>query len=153
MLLYIIDGFNLVHKIPPVKRSSRPRQELITYINSNKLTGSPNNKVVIVFDGYPPDDFHSRGAFKIVFSGELSADEVIKTRLRSSGNKSEIVVVSDDREIRDAAGQAKARVCRAKDFIYRSQKTGTKSEEKTKDISYTTQKEITDEMRKIWLKE
>ena len=153
MLLYIIDGFNLVHKIPQVKRSTRPRQDLITYINDKKLTGSPNNKVLIVFDGYPPDDFYFRGRFQVVFSNELSADEIIMTRLGSAGNKSEVIVVSDDREIRDAARAAKARVCRTKDFIYQPAKAKSQSKEKTKDISYTLQKEITDELRKHWLGE
>lgn len=153
MLLYIIDGFNLVHKIPTVKKSNEPRRDLINYILNNKLTGSLNNKVIVAFDGYPPDNFswQGQGNLKVVFSGELSADAVIMRRLQNMPNKPEVVVVSDDREIRDAAKLAGAKICRTGDFIHRANNSKLSSNSEEKSINRALEKEITDELRKHWL--
>ncbi|MDD4955065.1 MAG: NYN domain-containing protein [Candidatus Omnitrophica bacterium] len=154
MLLYIIDGFNLVHKIPSVKSSDIPQLELIYYIKNNKLTGSRNNKVVIVFDGALQPEAKRDAEFEIVFSGEFSADDLIKARIDKIKNSkyplSEVIVVSDDREIRDYAKKQGAISERTVDFI---KPKGTANRSDSKDISYPLQKEITDELRKIWLKE
>ena len=64
---------------------------------------------------------------------------------------SEVVVVSDDREIRDAVKKFGARVCRTADFL-KTKKKQT-DQEGVKDISYTLQHEITEELRKLWLKD
>ena len=150
MLAYIIDGFNLIHRLKQLKTSNTPHRDLIRYIRTNKLTGSRNNKVVVVFDGKTNSDaIQEKGGFELVFSGEVSADEIIKQRVRKIKNKSETIVVSDDRQIRDAIKREGAKSLRIADFT----KTKKKSEESEKDISYTTQYEITEELRKIWLKE
>ncbi|MFH1505080.1 MAG: NYN domain-containing protein [Candidatus Omnitrophota bacterium] len=150
MLVYIIDGFNLVHRIPAVKKSSQPRLDLIRYIKIKKLTGSSNNKVIIVFDGGFDSIAGQEAGYEIVFSGSRSADEVIMSRVEKMKNKSEIIVVTDDREIRDSIKSQGAKICRTADFINNKLK---KIKEEDKDISYTLQNEITKEMRKIWLKE
>jgi len=154
MLLYIIDGFNLVHKIPSVKNSDIPQLELVRYIKNHRLTGSRNNKVVVIFDGFFQPQTRRESEFEIVFSAERSADDLIKARIDKLKNSkyplSEVIVVSDDREIRDYAKKQKAVSERAVDFI-KTEKESFKEE--SKDISYPLQKEITDELRKIWLKE
>lgn len=154
MLLYIIDGFNLVYKIPSVKNSDIPQLELIHYIKNNKLTGSHNNKVIIIFDGALQMDAKREAEFDVIFSGEISADDLIKSRINKIKNSkfplSEVIVVSDDREIRDYAKKQGAVSERAVDFIKPHSSSG---KEEVKDISYPLQKEITDELRRIWLKE
>jgi predicted RNA-binding protein with PIN domain len=154
MLLYIIDGFNLVHKIPSVKKSNIPQLELIHYIKNHKLTGSRNNKVVVVFDGSLQIEAKREAEFEVVFSGGRSADDLIKARIdkikSSKYPLSELIVVSDDREIRDYAKKQGVVSERAVDFI---KPANTAVSEDSKDISYPLQKEITDELRKIWLKE
>ena len=67
---------------------------------------------------------------------------------RKIGNKKSVVVVSDDREIKDYARGMRARLCSTADFL----KLKKKSQVGSKDISYSLQHEITEEMRKIWLK-
>ena len=57
MLQYIIDGWNLIHKIPSIKNSSTPKKDFVFYIKKHKITGSKNNKVLIVFDGKIDLDF------------------------------------------------------------------------------------------------
>ena len=150
MLVYIIDGFNLIYQVASLKNSNIPHQALITYIRKNKLTGSRNNRVLIVFDGgFDLEAIEQRGRFEILFSGESTADSLIKKRLSGMKNKKEIVIVSDDRELRDAAKTEGARSCRIADFI----RVKTEPKEHQKEISPTLAHEITQEMRKIWLKE
>lgn len=150
MLAYIIDGFNLIYQVASLKNSATPHQDLISYIRKNKLTGSRNNKVLIVFDGGVNfEAIEQRGIFEILFSGELTADDLIKKRLSRIKNKKEVVIVSDDRELRDAAKSEGARSCRIASFI----KVKNEPQENQKKISPTLAHEITQEMRKIWLKE
>lgn len=156
MLLYIIDGFNLVHKIPSIKNSDIPQLELIRHIKKHKLTGSPNNKVIVIFDGSFQLQARNEAEFEVLFSGEVSADDLIKAKIDKIKNSkypmSEVIVVSDDRELRDYAKKQGAVSQRAGDFLSLSRED-SKGKEASKDISYTLQKEITDEMRRIWLKE
>lgn len=149
MLLYIIDGFNLVHKIPSLKESANPHRDLIQYIKKHKLTGSHNNKVTIFFDGGIDYDARREREFEIIFTLDRSADAAIKERVRNLKNRSQIVVVSDDREIVDCVKKEGARPLKVNDFI--KIKETVEKEADTKEISYPLQAEITEEMRKIWL--
>jgi len=150
MLVYIIDGFNVVHKVCALKASPNPWQDLISYIRQKKLTGSKNNKVCIVFDGNPRLDALSERQFQILFSCEKDADSIIKEKIQKAKNKRQIVIVSDDREIRSFAKAQGANLLSVADFIKVKQK---QTKEPDKDISYSLQREITEELRKIWVKE
>jgi predicted RNA-binding protein with PIN domain len=149
MLLYIIDGFNIVHKVPSLKNSFTPHRDLIHYIKRNRLTGSRNNKVIIVFDGRTVRDIRE-SEFEVVFSGDVSADEVIKNKVDKVRNKSEVIVVSDDREIREYVRKVRVSSVRVADFIKTKKRKFKKND---KEISYSLQREITEELKKIWLKE
>jgi len=149
MLAYIIDGFNLIHKIPVLKNSNNPHWGLIQFIKVNKLTGSRNNKVIVVFDGGPNSEAAGETDFEVVFSQNKSADEIIEAILKRAKNKGETIVVSDDREIRSFVKREGAKSCRTTDFIKIKDK---EKKEEDKEISYSLQNEITEEMRKIWLK-
>jgi len=150
MLVYIIDGFNLIHKVPKLKNSSFPQKALVDYIRLNKLTGSRNNQVVIVFDGYMPAGITAKEAgFKILFSAAKSADELIKSKVASTRQKSEVVVVSDDRQIKDFIKLQGARSLGTLDFIKKKPKK--MPVEGDKDISYSLQYEITEDLRKSLL--
>lgn len=148
MLLYIIDGFNLLHKIRSLKNSASPHQDLINHIRRNRLTGSRNNKVIIVFDGKINHEIHERD-YEVVFSQQISADEVIKKRTAAIKNKRQVVVITDDRQIRDDIKRQGASCRHIADFI----KVKRKNIEVQKKISYSLQREITEELRKIWLKD
>ena len=152
MLVYIIDGFNLVHKITSLQKSITPQRDLIQYIRVNKLTGSRNNKVIVVFDGKPDQLLQQQEKiFEVIFSCQRTADEIIIQRVKRMQNKSQIVVVSDDRQIRDAINAAGAKSLRTATFI--KPKNKSEKNEKTKDIGYAWAHEVTEELRKIWLKD
>jgi hypothetical protein len=147
MLLYIIDAFNLAHKIPSIRDSSTPHRDLVHYIKSNKLTGSRNNQVTLVFDGYPDLNNPPAREYKIFYSQDRSADSLIIKLASNSKNKSETVIVSDDRELRDFAKKSGARSCRIAEFLKVKRK---KSNQQDKDISYSLEREITEELRDYW---
>jgi len=151
MLLYIIDGYNLTHKVKSLKNSSTPQADLIRYLAKNRLTGSKNNKVIIVFDGNLEPGLRQRlGFFQVFASGQNSADDLIKKKAELANNKSEVVVVTDDRALRDSVRRFGVKLCRIAEFISKKQK---KTAQPEKDISHSLQHEITEEMRKIWLNE
>jgi len=153
MLVYIIDGFNLVYQIEGLKNSINPHIGLIDHIRNNKLTGSHNNKVVIAFDGaLNLEAIQRKGRFELLFSDQASADDLIINRVKKISNRKQVVMVSDDRELRDSVSSLGARVCWVKDFIFLKKKQ-IEEEENKKDISPALKDEITREMRKIWLKE
>lgn len=157
MLLYIIDAYNVLHKIPSLCKSDNPQIELIQYIKQNKITGSRNNKVIIVFDGWARMRIIKEDEFEVVFSCDKSADDIIKERIDrikklSKYPLSEVIVVSDDREIRDYAKRQGVVSKRIGDFL-KVTRVYNKSREESRDISYPLQKEINDELRRIWLKE
>lgn len=144
MLVYIIDGFNLIHKVSQLKISPQPHLDLIQYIRKNKFTGSRVNRVIIVFDGGISWPAKQEKEFEIIFGCGRSADDIIKQKVSSIKNKSQVLVVSDDYEIRRDIKAQGARSLPIADFVKRKIKTQDLQDEQ---ISYSLQKEITDELR------
>jgi predicted RNA-binding protein with PIN domain len=148
MLTYLIDAFNVIHKVSQLTNSSVPRSDFVNYIRKNNLTGSANNKVIIVFDGYPPVSDQPFGQYDVVFSCDATADDIIKKKAGNYKNKKELVVVTDDRAIRDHVRQLGAGLLSAADFLNKAKKPGKSSGREA--ISDSLQREITEAMRKIW---
>jgi len=153
MLTYIIDGFNLVHRINDVKRSLTPHRDLIRYIKENRLVGSQNNRVIVVYDGHENDDVKYESQFQVRFSYDETADEVIKSIVKSYENKDKLIVVSDDREVRDAARLEGASICRTGAFLSKKKvlKGPDVPDRDEKDINCSEMIDITEELEKIWV--
>jgi len=152
MLWYIIDGWNVIHKMPLLKNSPSAREDFIYFLKRYRITGSRNNRVTIVFDGRIDLNLkESERQFEIVFGGTKSADEIICNRVSAYSNKRNIIVVSDDNEIINYIKAQGASSVRTKEFLSRKDKKSPKKN--SKEISYAVKKEITDELRKFWLKE
>ena len=154
MLWYIIDGYNVIHKIKALKNSSFPQEEFLLFIRRYKLTGSKNNQVTVVFDGYAKPEFLRQFTeFKVIFSEGQTADTVIKNKVANAKNKKQIVVVTDDREILDFSRREGARLMKVIDFISPAKKKKKlQKNSSSKDISYSLEREITESLRNIWLK-
>ncbi len=155
MLWYIIDGWNVIHKITSLKNSFSPKEEFISFIKKYHLTGSRNNRVTIIFDGNADLLLKNRERqFEIIFSGTESADELICRKVNIYKNKHQIVVVSDDYEIINYVKAQGANVLSTAHFLKRKKKKKViKHDKEEKNIDYTLKKEINDELRRIWLKE
>jgi predicted RNA-binding protein with PIN domain len=151
MLQFIIDGYNLVYKIPEVKGSSTPCSDLLVFIYKNKLTGSNNNEVWIIFDGGQPPYQINNFQYKIRFSSQESADDLIIKKIERINNRKQTVVVTDDRQLAYRARFLGARTISVDEFVSKTKKR--KKREATKDIENSLQREITEELKKIWLDE
>ncbi|MCF7886993.1 MAG: NYN domain-containing protein [Candidatus Omnitrophica bacterium] len=154
MLQFIIDGYNLVYKIPEVKSSSAPCSDLLIFIHKNKLTGSFNNDVWVVFDGGRPPYQINNFQYKIIFSGQESADDRIIKKVEQAKNRKQIIVVTDDRQLAYRARFLGGKNIRIDEFISKIKKKEKKEKkEEIKNIKYSVQREITEELKKIWLDE
>ncbi len=149
MLQFIIDGYNLVHKIAKIKESASPCHQLLSFVYKNKLTGSTRNEVWVVFDGRKPPYDILDFQYKVVFSNEGSADDLIIEKVKKAKNKKQVLIVTDDRELGYKVKLLGARVCRVDKFISKKEKPQRKESEK--EINYSDRRQITEEMRRVWL--
>lgn len=158
-LIYIIDGYNITSHnkfIPPDKKTRDPRQALLELIKTKKLCGSPNNKIVVVFDGYPDSsaDKVDEYGIDIVFSRKETADTKIKRMVETHGNARNIAVVSDDKEIKFFIRALGARPVGVEEFICPQDKPQARHKDIFKpELSYTETEKINRELKKIWLKD
>jgi len=159
-LQYIIDAYNLTNHpaFKPVSKSALNIQHaLADFIKLNKLTGSRNNSLVLVFDGYPPpqEDIPRQDGLLCMFSRAQEADALIKKIVQESVSPKNIVVVSDDKEVRLTSRFFHAQICDIEEFICGKQ--GNKSKAlvwpETVDfkLGYAKMEKINAELRKKWL--
>jgi len=94
----------------------------------------------------------------IVFSRRISADEFIKKILESYASKKNIVVVSDDREIKYFAKDSGAKALGIGEFIApvsrqkELRRRGENLMQEEAKVNYTQMSKINAELKKLWLK-
>jgi hypothetical protein len=116
---WLIDGHNLIGQMPNL-RLDDPDDEakLVELLRGFQVrTG---HQVTVVFDAgpsYHPTVTKKSGGVTVQFapSGQ-TADQVIARRLRRVKNPQEVVVVSSDRTVQQAARQAQVRVLPTREF-------------------------------------
>jgi len=158
-LQYIIDAYNLINH--PQFKAAKPalniQHSLANFIKFNKLTGSINNRVILVFDGYPPpkQDIPEGDGLVCMFSRKLEADELIKRIVEESVSIGNIIVVSDDRQVQLSAKLLHARssgieefVCKNKNNKFASKASSGIVEAK---LTYSQMQKINAEFKKLWL--
>lgn len=109
---YIIDGYNLLHEIPTLKKllasdAMMAREQLIDIIAH--LTMKKKFRCTVVFDGAKPNlqNFPaSNTPIHVVYAFPLSADDKIRDMIEKSKTRTSLVIVSSDHEILNFA-----RVC------------------------------------------
>jgi len=160
-LHYILDGYNVLHKIPfPESRTFEAQREaLIRFLEERRPQGSPNNAVTIIFDGQPEHyGGHSSPTMRVIFTEGESADEKIKKMVADAVAKGHIVVVTDDRAIRYAVRADGVQVLSVRDFLSQASagSSGTSGKGTTSGkgerLAPQMRQKIDEEMKKIWLK-
>jgi predicted RNA-binding protein with PIN domain len=114
----------------------------------------------VVFDSYPPVPGLKQNYVNvdIIFSRDETADEKIKKMVEKSSRPRNIVVVSDDKEIKLFVKSVGARVLGAEEFINRQEKQRNLKDEETAmsalkpELNYSEILKINRELKKIWLK-
>jgi len=161
-LQYIIDAYNIInHPLfnPPAKKSFCIQLALHDFIKVNKLTGSAQNTVILVFDGYPAagQETPAERGWLWVFSRKIEADEKIKKLIEESAQPKNIVVVSDDRQVQIASKLLHAQVRGVEEFIRGRQRNKVLStvrpDAEPDSLTYTKMQKINAELKKIWLGE
>ena len=161
-LHYLLDGYNVVHRIPDLtlKELEQQRDGLVRLIERFRPQGSFRNEITIVFDGRTgmlmPSQF---SVVKVIFSQNETADDKIKRIVENASNKKNIIVVTNDRAIQYAVKASGARVESVEKFISRM-RNAKKSTNKINKIEKDTQKniseiaafKITEELKNKWIK-
>jgi len=127
--MIIIDGYNLMFKIGDFTSSLKSGATLLEAIREvlrgfQKIPFKMKKRMVFVFDGdksaYGQPKEHKLFGFKVIFSmPEKTADQKILDMVRKSKNPKGLLVVTDDREIRDNVTGYRAKVERVGDFMQR----------------------------------
>jgi predicted RNA-binding protein with PIN domain len=161
---YIIDGYNVIKQVSFLtgRKLQHGREGLVKFIETYKPHGSARNQVTVVFDGQ--EDVVSpnmKTQVKVIFSSGKSADDVIKKKVEQAKNPRTIVVVSDDKEIKFYCRSVGAKVLSVKEFVgnakiskkpHKKQKSKKVLEEKA-DLDNNVASKITEDLKKLWVKE
>ncbi|MEA4812417.1 MAG: NYN domain-containing protein [Anaerolineaceae bacterium] len=116
---YLIDGHNLIPKMPGLSLSDPEDEEnLIQALSSWAKTG--RHKMVVFFDRAPLGRSGTRKAHAIsavfVPAGKTADSAIMDALSRLKGNAKNVTVVSSDRMIQAAARAVHAAILRSEDF-------------------------------------
>ena len=164
-LHFLIDGYNFIKNTRCLNYKGElrdARRALVSMIRNHRLLGSSKNSCTIVFDSKdnsPEGCSQNRGQIRVVFSKGESADELIKRIVQNDRNPSQIVVVTNDKEIVVFTRSLGAGVQSVDKFLAKQKKQPQqtnlqKIEEQNGllkvNLSYTQQEAINRELRQIW---
>ena len=109
----IIDGNNLIHKIPHLKKLFLKDMEAAqsALIESVKSSKAKADKLLIVFDGSGEINRP-----EVIYSKNVTADEVIRKKIESFSNTKLLRVISSDYDIMNFAKACGCEVSKSEDF-------------------------------------
>jgi predicted RNA-binding protein with PIN domain len=113
MKTIIIDGNNLIHKVSYLKIAfyENPENAQLSLIESVLSKHKSKDKLIFVFDGFGKSTNKN-----VIFSGKVSADEIIRKYIEDNYNKKLITVVSSDGEIMRLAKICSCDAIKVEDF-------------------------------------
>jgi predicted RNA-binding protein with PIN domain len=125
-MLYLIDGYNLLHAMGLLRKRVGPqglakaRLGLLGLIGG--AMGTTASSVTVVFDAVnaPPDtqDHQEHLGIQVRFAiDQDQADDLIESMIRESSAPKQLTVVSDDRRLRNAARKRKCLSVGCLDFL------------------------------------
>lgn len=118
MLHFIIDGNNLIGKIPSIKNLQRTNRkasrEKLTFL-LGRYFSSGRNIVSLHFDGHENEAINITG-IKINYSGSKTADDKIKNEIERSKNPKNIIVVTSDNNVAQFARVCSCQVIKSENF-------------------------------------
>ncbi|RJP29107.1 MAG: hypothetical protein C4533_04725 [Candidatus Omnitrophota bacterium] len=162
-LLYVIDGYNVLNH--PAFKENSPKTcrdnklVLINLIKNNSLTGSARNLAFLIFDGFPNMEDKNNlaedyGHIKLFFSRQITADEYIKRIAEKLKYGNNLIVVSDDRQIRDFINSLGSKAMGVGEFINIKAKKPAEDDPGSKqELNYMQIKKINEELKGLWLRE
>lgn len=104
-LHYILDGYNIIHAIPSLKKTlvhdAESAREMLIH-SAGQFCITKKIRCTIVFDGIAPDNLRKgpiHAPVHVVYSSPQTADAKIKQLIEQSKSRSLLVIISSDREI------------------------------------------------------
>ena len=155
MKQFILDGYNVIHKIPQLAAHlstslEKSRKSLANFMLNWKMQHAYNGKICIVFDGRDGiiGNSGSLCGIKCIYTKtKQEADDRIITMVKSSRDSKTITVISDDNYVQNNCTVHGATV-NAAQFLLEPSKSKTKQLEK--EISPAAAKDINDFLKKQW---
>ncbi len=151
---YIIDAYNLI-KCSYISKYEHSRsmdyaRDVLLNLLLNYKKKHPSVIFNVVFDGFPPSAgiFLKDRKIRMLFSYEITADEVIRQQLeKDPENNSTKTVVSDDRGVQDCGRLLGSRVMSVAEFLSVMvppvRKTGKEQKEDGREVNRgTIEKEL-----------
>ncbi len=122
MLIYLIDGNNVIHEIPEWKKMFNEDAENAKDYLIQKVVDHFKNKkieVTIFFDGFRFNHSFSKisNNVGVKHAKNKTADETILLTIQKEKNKKNIVVVTSDNELISKAKLYQCRVLSSKEFV------------------------------------
>ena len=118
MKTYLIDGNNLIGKIPRLfslqKKDGQSSREQLAFM-LERFFSKKKVKFIIHFDGYKNLPIKLSSG-KIIYSDNRTADENIKVQIEQSKNSKNISVISSDFSIAQYAKKCSCEVISSEDF-------------------------------------
>ncbi len=148
---YIIDGHNLIPKIPGLSlKDLDDEQELVNLLQ--EYCRLIRKQAEVYFDKSPPGQPRARNFGNVIaryIRESSSADEAIKMKLyRLGGSARNWTVVSSDRQVQAAARSAHARIIPSEEF---AQMVINKLSQADKGTKEATDPQISEEELEDWL--
>ena len=161
MLHYILDGYNVVHRSNKLSHRSleKCRERLVRFIKKERPQGSLKNKVTIVFDGNPEVDGFvaaerssalSPYPIEVIYTHTMSADDFIVRLVQKADHPKAVVVVSDDKEVRDKTRLLGAKILSVQAFLGIKKQPRRYYAPDKPELTYEEEKEIADELKKTF---
>lgn len=98
---YIIDGNNLIGKIPSISakqaQEKQAARESLAFL-LERFFARKKASVILHFDGYESTPIKVSG-IKIVYSLNREADQLIKSQIEKSSNRKNIILVTSDNNL------------------------------------------------------
>lgn len=163
-LHFVLDGYNLVKQDVhlAVLKLEAGRLALLKLIVTRELQGSKSNQVTVVFDGQMGETTeHYCSGIDIVYTSFETADDWIKRFVEDSAMPKNIVVVTDDKEIRCFVRPLGVVILGTREFLEgrgsrRRQADLARKRKRVqtekKEISSVVEHKITSELSEFWLK-
>lgn len=117
---WLIDGHNLIGQMPNL-RLDDPDDEAKLLQHLRNFRVRTGHRITVVFDAgpvYRPAETKKAGGVTVQFAAPgQTADQIIGQRVRRVKNPQELIVVTSDRAVQQAARQARVRVLTAREFV------------------------------------
>lgn len=131
---YIIDGNNLIGKIKSLKQLHKKDKvrsaEQLAFILS-RYFGKKKVKVSLHFDGFQSETIKAQ-VLKIIHSGKITADEMIKNEISKSKNPKNIYLITSDNNLAEFGRVCSCQVIKSEKFSGQLNSSDKTDEEQTK---------------------